>query len=96
MRGVDLRARKCWCFSARNGAHRRPNPCAFGDWLYIRTVHDGFRLFDREMLFNLARDPHEQCDQKALFPEICGEGARKLLAWQETMMERSPSPIDPM
>lgn len=77
-------------------AHVCQRSVRFGDWLYIRTVHDGFRLFDREMLFNLARDPHEQCDQKALFPEICGEGARKLLAWQETMMESSPSPIDPM
>ena len=48
------------------------------------------------MLFNIARDPHEQCDQKALLPEICGEGARKLLDWQETMMESSQSPIDPM
>ena len=34
------------------------------DWLYIRTIHDGFRLFDEEMLFNITQDPHEQFDVK--------------------------------
>ncbi len=32
----------------------------FGDWLYMRTYHDGFHLFDGEMLFDVAKDPHER------------------------------------
>jgi hypothetical protein len=33
-------------------AHVCQRSARFDDWLYIRTLHDGFRLFDREMLFN--------------------------------------------
>ena len=58
----------------------------WGDWLYIRTYHDSFRLFPREMLFNLAEDPHEQYDLASERPELCQYAASRLLTWHDNMM----------
>ena len=77
-------------------AHVCQRSARFGDWLYIRTHHDGFHLFDDEMLFNIKADPHEQQDVKELHPEICLQGAKIILEWQEEQMKKSASPIDPM
>lgn len=49
-------------------------PESFGDWIYIRTIHDGFHMFDDEMLFNIKNDPHEQHDLKEAHPELCAFG----------------------
>jgi len=68
----------------------------FGDWLYIRTIHDGFQMFDDEMLFNIKDDPHEQRDLKSKHPEICAKGAKIILDWQEQMMKTSDTDVDPM
>ena len=62
----------------------------------MRTYHDGFHLFDREMLFNIAEDPHEEHDVKADHPEICALGAKMILDWHDEQMLKSDSPIDPM
>ena len=69
-----------------------------GDWLYIRTYHDFFHLFPKEMLFNLADDPHEQHDLAAERPEICAELARCYLEWHDEMMMTQPEGYfhDPM
>ncbi|HML45430.1 MAG TPA: sulfatase [Clostridia bacterium] len=77
-------------------AHVCQRSVRFEDWLYVRTYHDGFRLLDREMLFNLNEDPHEQHDVKAEHPEVCGQGARYLLDWQDEMMLSSDSAVDPL
>ena len=77
-------------------AHVCQRSARFGDWIYIRTLHDGYHLFDREMLFNVKEDPHEQRDVKALHPEVCAQGAKLILDWQEEQMLKSPSPVDPM
>lgn len=68
----------------------------FGDWLYIRTYHDGFHLFDKEMLFNVKEDPHEQWDVKEQYPEICAQGAKIILDWHDEQMMKSSSTVDPM
>jgi choline-sulfatase len=68
----------------------------FGPWLYMRTVHDGFHLFPKEMLFNIEEDPHEQFDLVEERPELCREGAARLLAWQEEQMLTSITDVDPM
>ena len=68
----------------------------FGDWLYIRTIRDGFQLFDDEMLFNIKDDPYEQHDVKAQHPDICAKGAKIILDWQEENMKRSHTGVDPM
>ena len=77
-------------------AHVCQRSARFGDWLYVRTIHDGYHLFDSEMLFNVKEDPHEQNDCKADYPERCAEGARIILNWQEEQMKKSASPVDPM
>ena len=48
------------------------------------------------MLFNVKEDPHEQRNVKALHPEVCAQGAKLILDWQEEQMLKSPSPVDPM
>lgn len=77
-------------------AHVCQRSARFEDWLYIRTIHDGFRLFDKEMLFNLKDDLHEQFDIKDDYPEVCARGAKMILDWQEEMMIKGPQTIDPM
>ena len=76
-------------------AHVCQRSARFGDWLYIRTYHDGFHLFDDEMLFNIKDDPHEQHDLKAQHPELCAQGAKIILDWHDEQMLKSGQ-IDPM
>ncbi len=68
-------------------AHVCQRSVRFGDWLYMRTYHDGFHLFPREMLFNVADDPHEQTDLAAEKPELCREAGYRLLEWFDEMMD---------
>ena len=48
------------------------------------------------MLFNLETDPHEQHDLAASRPEICREGAARLLDWHDGMMASSSTNVDPL
>lgn len=57
-------------------------------WLYMRTYHDGFRLFPQEMLFDLHSDPHEQHNLAESHPERCREGAWRLARWHEQQMQK--------
>ena len=57
-------------------------------WLYIRTYHDGFHLFPREMLFDVERDPFEQADVAQKFPEVCHEAAWRLARWHDAQMAK--------
>lgn len=68
----------------------------FGPWHYIRTIHDFFHLYPKEMLFNVVDDPHEQYDLAAARPEVCGEGARLYLQWHDEQMSGNPDAIDPL
>lgn len=68
----------------------------FDHWLYMRTYHDGYHLFDREMLFDLREDPYEQKDVKEQYPEICGKACRYLLEWHDDQMHSSISFTDPL
>ena len=69
---------------------------ASGDWLYMRTYHDGYHLFDKEMLYNLRTDVYEEHDIKDQYPEICAKGAKIILDWHDEMMACSASQIDPL
>jgi hypothetical protein len=53
----------------------------------MRTYHDGFHLFPREMLFDVEDDPHEQTDLATERPEVCREGGYRLLEWFDEMMD---------
>lgn len=75
-------------------AHVCQRGVRWGDWLYMRTWHDGFHLFPEEMLFNLADDPYEQHDLAAGQPALCAEARAKLAAWHGQMMATMPAGYD--
>lgn len=62
------------------------------DWLYIRTYHDGYHpYYAKEQVYNIAEDPHEQNDLATSKPEICKEGAWRLMNWHDEMMDTMPN-----
>lgn len=75
-------------------AHVCQRAVRFDNWIYIRTYHDGYRLYPREMLFDLASDSHEQNDVAQNHPNICREAAYRLMNWHDHMMETMPRPYD--
>lgn len=77
-------------------AHVCQRSARFGDWLYMRTYHDGYHLFDKEMLFNIAEDPHEQRNLVSEYPEICAKGSKIILDWHDQQMIKSKNTIDPL
>ncbi|NKB70431.1 MAG: sulfatase-like hydrolase/transferase [Candidatus Latescibacteria bacterium] len=77
-------------------AHVCQRSVRFDHWLYVRTFHDGFHLFPREMLFNLIDDPHEQDDVAASHADICREGAYRLLDWHQEQMATVSDGVDPL
>lgn len=80
------------------GCHVCQRSVRWGDWLYIRTYHDGYHLFPTEMLYNLADDPHEQHDLAAARPDLCAQGLIYLTEWHDQMMATMPAGYteDPM
>ncbi|WP_201714308.1 sulfatase family protein [Rossellomorea arthrocnemi] len=77
-------------------AHVCQRSVRFDDWLYIRTYHDGYHLFDKEMLFNIKNDPHEVQNVAKEYPQICKEAVYRLNEWHEEMMHTSSSDVDPL
>ncbi|MFA5857738.1 MAG: sulfatase [Elusimicrobiota bacterium] len=77
-------------------AHVCQRGVRFGDWMYIRTWHDGYHLFPNEMLFNIKTDPHETKDMAKEHTNICATGARYLQEWRDEMMKSNTDNIDPM
>jgi len=67
-------------------AHVCQRGVRFGEWLYIRTYHDGYHLFPKEMLFNVEQDPHEQNNLAPEQVEVCRRGASYLGEWHDEMM----------
>ncbi len=77
-------------------AHVCQRSVRFGQYLYLRTVHGGYHLLPKEMLFDVENDPHQQHDLAAQRPDLCAEGARLLLDWTERMMKSAHSDADPL
>jgi choline-sulfatase len=71
-------------------AHVCQRSVRWGDWLYMRTWHDGYHLFPREMLFNMKDDPYEQTDVADKYPDQLNEGARRLFNWHDEQMFTMP------
>ncbi|MHC5056028.1 MAG: sulfatase [Planctomycetota bacterium] len=84
------------CLVISQNAHVCQRSVRKGDWLYMRTYHDGFHLFPDEMLYNINEDPHEQRDLASERPEVCGDLARVLERWHAEMMASSTSKVDPL
>jgi len=79
-------------------AHGCQRSVRWGDWIYIRSWHDGYHCFDDEMLFNLKTDPHEEQNVIAQYPKVAGIAREKYGRWHEEMMRTMPDGYteDPM
>ena len=66
------------------------------DYICLRTYHDGHKMLEPVMLFNLSRDPHEQSNLSAARPDLVNQATRCLADWQQEMMLTSPGNVDPM
>ena len=74
-------------------AHVAQRGVRFGDWLFLRTYHDGFHPhFADRMLFNLADDPHETTDRYSEGEAEALLGETYLADWHEEMMRTMPFP----
>jgi len=77
-------------------AHVCQRGVRFGPWHYMRTYHDGYHLFPRELLFHVIDDPHEQHDLASERPDICREAVYRLSEWHDDMMASASSDADPL
>lgn len=77
-------------------AHVCQRGVRFADWMYMRTYHDGFRLFPDEMLFDTVRDPHEQRNVAEANRDVCMQAVYYLNDWHDAMMKSMPYPVDPL
>jgi choline-sulfatase len=62
----------------------------------LRTYHDGYKMVEPVMLFNLSQDPHEQHDLSQTQPELTDHALRLLADWERDMMLTSTTNVDPM
>lgn len=72
-------------------AHVCQRSVRWDDYLWIRTWHDGFHMFDEQMLFNLRDDPFETVNMATTEPGRCEDAQRKYDAWHQRMMEKMPA-----
>ncbi|GAB6167880.1 sulfatase [Clostridium carnis] len=77
-------------------AHVCQRSVRFDDYIYIRTYHDGFHLFPKEMLFNIKEDPHEQYNLAEKNRNLCIRAAYILQNWTDDMMMSSEYDVDPL
>lgn len=77
-------------------AHVCQRSVRFGDYLYVRTYHDGYHLFDKEMLFNLKEDPHEQHNLAQTERSLCKDAVYYLNEWHDEMMDSMEFDNDPL
>jgi hypothetical protein len=68
----------------------------FGDYLCIRSYHDGYHGFPDVMLFDLRQDPHEQHDLASEQPVLVARAMALLDEWHGQMMCAATHPQDPM
>lgn len=72
-------------------AHVCQRAVRWDDYIWIRTWHDGFHLFDEEMLFNLKDDPRETNNLAEAQPEQCETAHTKYQTWHRSMMDSMPA-----
>ncbi len=60
------------------------------------TYHDGYKMVEPEMLFNLDEDPHEQHDLSDEHPELVDRATRLLTEWQRNIMRSGDVKEDPL
>lgn len=62
----------------------------------LRSYHDGYKMVEPLMLFNLSQDPHEQHDLSAQRPDLVNQAMRYLADWEREMMLTHQTDVDPM
>ncbi len=72
-------------------AHGAQRSVRFGDWLYIRTWHDGYHNWPDEMLFNLKDDPREEHNLIADHPDIAQTAREKYERWHAKQTASMPN-----
>jgi arylsulfatase A-like enzyme len=65
-------------------------------WMCLRTYHDGHKMLEAVMLFNLTEDPHMQHDLSEARPDLVDKAMGMLAEWQHEMMLRSRTDVDPL
>jgi arylsulfatase A-like enzyme len=73
-------------------AHVCQRAVRWQDYIWIRTWHDGFHLFDLEMLFNLRQDPYETENLAEQSQDLCRKAADMYHNWHHRMMQTLPEP----
>lgn len=77
-------------------AHGAQRAVRWEDWIYIRTYHDFYHLYPKEMLFNIADDPHECCNLAAERPDLCAKALTYYMDWHDEQMAKGEKQIDPL
>ncbi|NIK75133.1 arylsulfatase A-like enzyme [Paenibacillus castaneae] len=77
-------------------AHVCQRSVRYEDWLYIRSYHDGYHGFPKEMLFDLKNDPYEQYNLASERRDICREAVYLLNEWHDEMMMTMKEDNDPL
>ncbi|HEY0076422.1 MAG TPA: sulfatase [Abditibacteriaceae bacterium] len=68
----------------------------WGDYLCIRSYHDGLHAFPDIMLFDVKNGPHQQNDLASAQPDLVNQAMRMLDKWHGEMMKTATHPHDPM
>jgi choline-sulfatase len=66
------------------------------DYICLRTYHDGHKMLEPLMLFNLSQDPHEQYNLAGTNPALTRQAITYLEDWLQQMILTSQTNIDPM
>lgn len=65
-------------------------------FICLRTYHDGHKMLEPVMLFNLSQDPHEQRDLSLTRPDLVDRAMGLLGEWQHGMMLTGQTNVDPL
>jgi len=79
-----------------HGAWTAQRAVRFGEWICIRTYHDGFHGFPEVLLFDLEADPHEQHDVAADHPDVVEHALARLADWGSDALAHSATGVDPL
>jgi arylsulfatase A-like enzyme len=66
------------------------------DYICLRTYHDGYKMLDPLMLFNLTDDPHERHNLIHEQPHIVNKAQAMLSDWYHTMAITATTNVDPL
>ena len=68
----------------------------FGDYLCIRSYHDGYHFLPDRMLFDIKKDPHMQHDLAPKRPEVIDQAMKLLDDWTADALRHASHGQDPL